>query len=195
MIGWGGIFLFVFISELLCFHMSGTFFKSGSTVNTKFLNRIRNPYSEHLTRANVPHTINFIADMLISTTSLPNSHNSQICPNFSVLFDNDSRSFRNFLTDFWPMFPFYNPWKHQKTNGLNTNEMDFVENICILSCPGPYVPTLLCKSPYSVRMWGNTDQKNSEYGHRLRRNDVQCCLSNIYLLLCKKNLHLKSIIW
>ena len=30
---------------------------------------------------------------------------------------------------------------------------------------------LLCKSPYSILIWENTDQKNAEYGHFLR-NDV-----------------------
>ena len=28
-----------------------------------------------------------------------------------------SRSFRNKLNHFWPMFPFYTSWKHQKTFG------------------------------------------------------------------------------
>ena len=29
----------------------------------------------------------------------------------------------------------------------------------------PVFAVLLCKSPYSVRMWENVDQKNSECGH------------------------------
>ena len=36
---------------------------------------------------------------------------------------------------------------------------------------------LLCKSPYSVRMWENTTQKNSENGHFLRRGSgLRACL-------------------
>ena len=31
---------------------------------------------------------------------------------------------------------------------------------------------IVCISPYSVRMWENTDQNNSEYGHFLRSVDV-----------------------
>ena len=31
---------------------------------------------------------------------------------------------------------------------------------------------ILCISPYSVRMWKNTDQKNSEYGHFLRTENL-----------------------
>ena len=29
-------------------------------------------------------------------------------------------------------------------------------------------------SPYSVRMWENTDQENSEYGHFSRSEDPDC---------------------
>ena len=42
----------------------------------------------------------------------------------------------------------------------------------------PYIWTeyrdLLGKSPYSVRMLENADQKNSEYGHILRNVYLQC---------------------
>ena len=33
---------------------------------------------------------------------------------------------------------------------------------------------LLCKSPYSVQMWKNTDQKNSKYGHFSRSVSLVC---------------------
>ena len=65
--------------------------------------------------------------------------------------------------------------------------MDCVENIFILSCSGPYVPTLLSKSPYSVRMWENADQKNPEYG---RVDDVQYYLSIISTFHCERKIYI-----
>ena len=55
MIGWGRIFVFGFVSVLLCFYMSWKSFKSGNTANTEYLNRIPNP--EYLTGANVPNHV------------------------------------------------------------------------------------------------------------------------------------------
>ena len=46
-----------------------------------------------------------------------------------------------------------------------------VKSVFIWSSSGPYflasdgITDLLCKSPYIVRMWENTDQKNSKYGY------------------------------
>ena len=51
-IGWGRIFLSVFVLMLLWFYISWKSFKSGNTVNTEYINRIPNP--ESLTGANVP---------------------------------------------------------------------------------------------------------------------------------------------
>ena len=48
MIGWGRIFLFVFLSVLLYVYMSWKSFKSGNTANTEYLNRIPNPQSRIL---------------------------------------------------------------------------------------------------------------------------------------------------
>ena len=33
------------------------------------------------------------------------------------------------LTHFWPMFPFYTPWKHQKTKGFLVFSRDIKGNI------------------------------------------------------------------
>ena len=52
-----------------------------------------------------------------------------------------------------------------------------VRSVRIRGCSGTYFPAFglnteiyrdLSKSPYSLRMWENTGQKNSEYGHFLR---------------------------
>ena len=45
MIGWGSIFLFIFVLELFGFYISWKSFKSGNNVNTVYLNRILNPES------------------------------------------------------------------------------------------------------------------------------------------------------
>ena len=54
-----------------------------------------------------------------------------------------------------------------------------VKSVRIRSFSGPYFPafglnterySVLCISPYSVRMRENTEQKNSEYGHFSRSN-------------------------
>ena len=43
---------------------------------------------------------------------------------------------------------------------------------------------LLCKSPYSVQMWENTDQKNSEYKFFLGNGSglIKCLMSPIETL-------------
>ena len=45
MIGWGSIFLFIFVLELFGFYIAWKSFKSGNNVNTVYLNRIPNPES------------------------------------------------------------------------------------------------------------------------------------------------------
>ena len=45
MIGWGRIFLLVFVLMLLCFYISWKSFKYGNIGNTQYLNRIPNPES------------------------------------------------------------------------------------------------------------------------------------------------------
>ena len=48
-----------------------------------------------------------------------------------------------------------------------------VKSVRIWSFSDPYFPTfgfnaeITTKSPYSVQMWEDADQKNSEYGHLL----------------------------
>ena len=40
---------------------------------------------------------------------------------FVDMYDATNKTYcqlKPFLTYFWPMFPFYNPWKHQKTKGF-----------------------------------------------------------------------------
>ena len=47
-----------------------------------------------------------------------------------------------------------------------------IKSVHIRSYSGPHFPAfglkVLCIFPYSVQMWENTDQNNSEYGHFLR---------------------------
>ena len=45
------IFLFVFVLVLLCFYISWKSFKSGNTMNTKYLNRILNDYVQSFSEA------------------------------------------------------------------------------------------------------------------------------------------------
>ena len=53
MIGLAEIFLFTFVSVLLCVFISRKFLRSGNNVNTKYLNRNLKP--EYLTGVNVPN--------------------------------------------------------------------------------------------------------------------------------------------
>ena len=53
---------------------------------------------------------------------------------------------------------------------LRGKNFHYVKIVCIQSCSGPYFPAFALNSisPYSVRMRGNTEQNNSEYGQFLR---------------------------
>ena len=47
-----------------------------------------------------------------------------------------------------------------------------MKSVRIRSFSGPYFPAFGSVSPYSVRIWENTDQENSKYGHFLRNETL-----------------------
>ena len=38
----------------------------------------------------------------------------------------------------------------------------------------PFFTVIVIQTPYSVRMWENVDQNNSDYGHFLRSAYLEC---------------------
>ena len=70
-----------------------------------------------------------------------------------------------------------------------------LKSIHIRSYPGPHFPAFGLNtkrhgvrsiSPYSVRMWKNVDQNNSDYGH-ISRREYQCDLRSTKSLIFSKN--------